>query len=484
MNRLSKSQTIKALTELRDSIARKTGQEGFKVLQYKTIEAIANALPATLEELRAIKGIGDKKLKQYGELILETIHSDRFNNDVPATKEPEQAEKPPVYTVGQFLDAVNGLLFDRFGNTPVRGEITGLNEHATGVYFMLKDKEDGSIMDCYLPLSVYRSLGVPFADGMEVKATGTPAVWKPRGRLSFRVDALELLGEGALKQAYELLKQKLEAEGLYIRKRPLPEFIGSIGIVTSRTGAVINDFRNNLMALGLNISLYDVRVEGARAVEEIRRGIKWFNDNQPDLDVLVVMRGGGSLEDLQAFNNEQIARTIFASGIPTIAGIGHDRDMPIASLVADAAVSTPTAAAVLINNSWQRLTEELPRREQALIHGLENALSRARYGIEKAGYIIDNYFERIKNRLDAFTEKLKQGLHALETACLSHKLKIEKAGQFLAGADPERNLRLGYSIVRNRGGKVVRTAADVKVGESISTKLYRGELESKVEEIK
>lgn len=368
-----------------------------------------------------------------------------------------------VLSVGEFLEAINEILETQ--SVFVVGEVTGAHVHQTGFYFSLKDSSatsgQAAVMDCYMSPHAYRNLGITVQDGMEAKVGGLPSIYKPKGRFSFRVETLELAGEGSLKKAYELLKGQLENEGLFARKRPLPEFISRVGIITSRTGAVIDDFRKNLLALGLEVYLKDVRVEGARATDNITCAIKWFNQKMPSLDVLIVIRGGGSLEDMQAFNNEHVARTMFASGIPTIAGIGHDRDVPIASLVADVMTSTPTAAAIRVNASWDRLVRELPLRARELADQFDGVLDdqRARINLDPALVLLGN------------------SLAAKARLCEAH-------GRYLESVDPERNLRLGYSIVSDTNGKVLKNLKGVSMGQDIQTRLYRGCIVSTVKTIK
>jgi exodeoxyribonuclease VII large subunit len=367
-----------------------------------------------------------------------------------------------IFSVSEFLDLINAAI----GQAPaiVQGEITGAHEHQTGVYFSLKDASvstgSTAIMDCYMSPLVYRGLGIKIEDGMQAKVGGVPSVYKPKGRFSFRVETLELAGEGSLKKAYELLKKQLESEGLFLRKRQLPEFIQRIGIITSRTGAVIDDFRKNVLQIGLALHLYDVRVEGARAVDQIVAAVQWFNAHMPELDVIAIMRGGGSLEDLQAFNNEHVARAIFASDIPTICAIGHDRDVPIAALIGDTATSTPTAAAVLVNQSWDRLAFALPAAGQKIVHGFERVLDDAYHGID-AEPMVRVYAQT----LDALATRL----HAYDV--------------YLDGVNPERNLARGYSIVTNREGSVVKSAEQLHEHDPLKIQFFHGAVESRVEKV-
>ncbi len=474
-----KEEIIRRLTDLRNELAEKSGQERYRIFQNKTIDYIAEMRPQTLDELAAIKGIGPKKLKELGSAILAITTGGEANIKEKVIQVSESGER--VFSVSDFLNHVNDILYKQ--NVLVQGEISSVNVHPSGVYLTLKDKKNEGILDCYIRPHIYSYLGVELEDGMEVKIGGFPSVYKRSGRFRFMVQTLEPTGEGSLKKAYELLKKKLEAEGLFVRKRPIPEFIKRIGIVTSRQGAVIEDFKNNLEHLGFELFLKDVRVEGIRAVEDITEAMRWFNNNSGklDLDALVVMRGGGSMEDLQAFDNELVARAIFASKVPTICGIGHHKDVTIASLVGDEAPSTPTGAAMKVNQSWDRLVKDLPILEREMVYAYESKLVAAYSRIESLREKMINYFRRAFVKF----ESLKSALFTVYERELVRV--IERVGiieKYLASVNPERNLKLGYSIVTDNFGKVIKDSSQVKIGEDIKTKLYKGEVISKVKETK
>src|SRR3989338_4987730 len=171
----------------------------------------------------------------------------------------ENLEK--IFSVSEFLDYLNAV-FGIQGNAFVFGEVSGFKKLPSGAYFSIKDKADGSVLECYMSPFGYRSSGIILEDGMEIKAGGAVNIYKPKGRLNFRVETIEPLGEGSLKKAYDALKKRLDSEGLFDRKRKLPEFISQVGVITSRTGAVIHDFRENLLPIGLEIYFKDTRVEG------------------------------------------------------------------------------------------------------------------------------------------------------------------------------------------------------------------------------
>jgi exodeoxyribonuclease VII large subunit len=386
-------------------------------------------------------------------------------------------EMPPVFSVGEFLDFVNELLGaqDFF----VVGEVIGARPHPTGMYFSLKDKNNGGVMDCYMSPYAYRGLGFPIEDGMELKVGGSPSIYKPKGRFSFKVETLEVAGEGALKKAYELLKKKLTDEGIFERKRPLPEFIRRVGLITSKTGAVIDDFRRNLLPLGIQVIHADVRVEGAQAADQIIKAVSTFDRRHDDIDVLVVIRGGGSMEDLQAFNNEHVVRAVFGARVPTIISIGHDRDVPLAQMAADASASTPTATAHTINASWDRL-RTLDQKARQIEYAFESTLSGIRADVGSYTHRLATQLARLMGRGRELEQHLHAALsrvgHGIERMCQT----VEAAERHLTAASPERLLKLGYSIATDESGAVIRSASQLRHGQTVTTRLGKGAFTAEV----
>lgn len=385
-----------------------------------------------------------------------------------------------ILTVGEFLDVVNELLGVQ--DFLVTGEVIGARPHPTGMYFSMKDKDGGGVMDCYMSPYAYRGLGFPIEDGMELKVGGSPSIYKPKGRFSFRVETLEVAGEGALKKAYELLKKKLTDEGIFDRKRPLPEFIRRIGLVTSKTGAVIDDFRRNLAPLGIQVVHADVRVEGAQAVDQIIAAIGAFDRRHEDIDVLVVIRGGGSMEDLQAFNNEHVVRAVFGARVPTIISIGHDRDVPLAQMAADASASTPTATAHTINASWDRLTT-IDQKAQQIGYAFESTLTSVRADVGSYTHRLATQLARLMGRGRELEQYLHAALSRVGYSIEQMRQTIQAAERHLIAASPERLLKLGYSIVTDTTGGVVRSISQLRHGQSITTRLSRGTFTAEVKEL-
>jgi exodeoxyribonuclease VII large subunit len=509
------------LLELRKNLADRLNTEPSKLWSDKVIDAVAASKPKSPDELKSIKGFSAKKIKDFGDLILFAVNDKVVTANVEEATQVETASvdetleglfedihnqeaAEKILSVSDYIDYVSQILSVATG-IKVQGEISKFTMHPTGVYITLRDKNDDSVLNCYMNPHAYRGLGIPLEAGMEVKVSGFPTIFRRRSELSFRIEDVELAGEGALKKAYELLKKQLETEGLFSRKRELPEYITSIGIITSKSGAVIDDFKKNLEPLGCKLYLVDARVEGTQAVSNILRGIKYFNAKMPHLDCLVIMRGGGSLEDMQAFNHEQVVRAIFASSIPTICAIGHDRDVPLACLVGDIYTSTPTAAAMEINKSWMKLKLSLPQLEDQLMYNFQSVIDQNKNQLDVLSHKMVGYVESIFQTFNHAREILNNNVVALQNKCkhlgaqsrllvkanMQHFLQtLHKLNQdllhkekFLFNMNPERNLKLGYSIVRNNAGKLVRSIKDVKTGDEIISSLSDGTFNATVDTI-
>jgi len=385
-----------------------------------------------------------------------------------------------IWTVDDFLEHLNDFLSKE--RVVVEGEIFDFKKHPTGFYFYLKDPIKKSILPCYLHPKKAIFLGFDLKEGDLIQVRGFSMVYKPKGTLNFYVESLLLKGEGALKKAYEILKSKLEKEGLFNRKRPIPQFIQNIGLITSKNGAAIDDFRKNLRKINLKIYFYDVRVEGIQAPEQIIKAIDYFNQKLANkIDVLVIIRGGGSLEDLQAFNNEEVVRKIFSSKIPVITGIGHERDIPLSNLVSDLSVSTPSFAAQVINDSWLPLFQELPLFEKSIFSLFEKIFLTLPILKNK----LFSYFEQnlkiqkiFLNNFQSLTiSKLRNFINEIE----KETLVFEK---YLKNFNPLNNLKLGYSLTFDKSGKLIKNVEKLKKGDKIKTMFHKGSVQSKVEEIK
>ena len=366
-----------------------------------------------------------------------------------------------TFTVSEYVELWNNF-FKKIKPAKVLGEISQVKSGPSGhIYFTVKDKSGTSILDCIIWNRNYLMCGVKFEVGMEVILQGRPSIYGPSGRFSFIADTVELVGEGALKKAYDELKKKLEKAGVFAeeRKRSLPEFVHKIGVITSRDGAVIHDFVNNLGKFGFEILLVDSRVEGQQATKSLLDSVKTLRDKK--IEVLVIIRGGGSLESLQAFNNEALIREIVDFPVPVIAGIGHDQDVPLLALAADYMTSTPTAAAHLLNQSWEEAYSKI-RAFANILNRIPAEIRRIREDINRTWLITTEFLEsRIKD--------IRQTLAMTE--------------QMIKLNDPTRQLKLGYSIAR-LGGKIVRDTSGLKKGDVLEIQLGKGEIETEVKNIK
>lgn len=389
----------------------------------------------------------------------------------------ERGQFEPI-SVSRYLDRLNDLL--KAEPARVIGEVTQVQFAASGhIYFCLKDKEGNALINCALWKSRAGIYGSVIKDGTEVIITGSANIYAANGRLSLIAEAVELVGEGALKAQYEALKKKLLEEGLFApeRKKELPLYPREIGVITSTTGAVIHDFCNNLGKHGLTVHIMDARVEGAAAVPDLLAAIKTFK--QKKLDALVIIRGGGSFESLAAFDNEMLVRAICDLPFPVIAGIGHHQDQPLMCYAADLAVSTPTAAAVALNRSWDEAVYLLKNSQHSIFSGMQSALTESRMILTTANEAVQDCFDKIIGRYNRSVEKIRLAISNFGVYLQVQHEKIKNYSTLINQNDPHRQLRLGYSIVRKHG-KIIRSSQEVNIGDKLSVTLCDGEINTQV----
>jgi len=386
--------------------ARRDQVELFRVIANQAVEEIASKKPQNKSELLEVKGIKEKKYAKYGEEILAMVRGDGESEEfVESFKEESK-----VFEVGEYLDFLNEKLQD--AEARVKGEVSSVDIRGNYIFFSIKGKDEESLISCFVWKNDYDVSGVALQEGMEVVIWGYPNIYKPSGRLSFQVKLIELVGEGLLKKAYEELKKKLENEGLFApeRKKPLPKYIQKIGLITSHQGAAIGDFISNVGNYGYKIKFFDSRVEGKQAVFELVKGVKWLNKNIPDLDTIVLVRGGGSMESLQAFNAEVLVREIATSKIPVLAGVGHEQDVTLAALTADLMVSTPTAAALEIRRPWDEAIHGVESSEKYILDAFQNILAENKNNILETERILSGQLAEIFERFRRARENLKNNL--------------------------------------------------------------------------
>jgi len=454
---------------------------------------------------------------------------DPFAPQLDLSFEPPRSARR-VWPVRELVGQVRELVEQEFGDVWVEGEISNFRPAPSGhVYFTLKDA------DAQLPAVLFRrqALLLRFRpeDGLHVLVRGRVSVYEQRGQMQLVAETMEPVGAGSLQLAFEQLKQKLKSEGLFDaeRKRPLPAFPRTVGIVTSPTGAVIRDFLNIVSRRhsGLNVLVFPVSVQGDSAAAEVEAALAALNASSL-VDVIVLARGGGSLEDLAAFNSERVARGIAASRLPVVSAIGHETDFTISDFVADLRAPTPSAAAELITEAQHRIGEhlasQLHRLDRAARFQLLQSRQRlTRLPIGRAEACVNTLLHRQAQRLDDLGFRMEasvaEPLRALERhvaelagAVLRHdpRQSISRARERLTACrtrlhrtlerDLDRSatrlsalharlhslsplavLERGYALVRDAAGRLVRSTAQVTAGSLVTTRLADGEFTSRVE---
>ncbi len=425
--------------------AKKDHLEPYMVLQFNTIKEIVRLQPKTNMDLLHIKGIGPVKVRKYGDELLRIVRGDgvtrdfaqkhdsaldlfseaQMVNDAAVMSENPEKKKllfnketgeilddtHDAISVTTFVTMLDTTLRANFESVRVQGEVVGFKRNASGhAYFEIKDRE--SVLRCMVFSTRYDISGVALSDGMEIIITGYPNYHKQYG-FGFVGITVELYGEGALKKAYDDLKKKLDAEGLFSieRKRELAQLPQRVGLITSRTGAAIGDFTTNVGQYGYTIIFHQSRVEGAQAVDDLITALRVMATKE--LDVLVIVRGGGSLESLQAFNNEKIVHMIANFPVPVIAGVGHEQDETLTTLVADKGVSTPTAAARAVREGWDQCGEYIRSHEQELLRNFEKQLSQKKdIIIDHEKFLINNLHMIIADARELFV-RFMYGVHKM-----------------------------------------------------------------------
>ena len=392
-----------------------------------------------------------------------------------------------TYTVGELTRAIRGALESDFRDLWVEGEISNCRRPSSGhVYFTLKDSS--AQIRCAMFKRSSQVVRFKVEDGMKVLANGSISVYEPRGEYQLVVKKLEPRGVGALQLAFEQLKQRLEREGLFReeRKRPIPMIPDRIGIVTSPTGAAIRDILNVIgrRFAPVHLILYPVRVQGTGASSEIAEALRYFS-RSGTVDVVIAGRGGGSIEDLWAFNEEEVARAIYESAVPVIAAIGHEIDFTIADFTADKRAPTPSAAAELVVAERERLAKDVQSLGDRVTACMEARLLRAGERVEAArgryGFrLVEDRIKQWLQRMDELGERLGD---TSTRRTERERGRVEVLEGKLAGLNPLAVLSRGYSLAFKLPGRVlVRDAADVGPGDLVEVKVARGEFRAKVED--
>ena len=454
----------------------------------------------------------------------------------------DETERRPL-TVSELTESVRKAIEARFSTVWVEGEISNFKAHSSGHwYFTIKDEGAQLRAKCFR--SANSRIRFRPKDGLHVRARGRLTVYEARGEYELIVEALDPVGAGALQIAFEQLRDRLQAEGLFApeRKRPLPIFPGRVGVVTSPTGAAIRDILNVISrrTRTVHVLFSPARVQGESAGSDIARAIKLLNDHHQraqaegrdkDLvDVLIVGRGGGSTEDLWAFNTEEVARAIRGSAIPVISAVGHETDFTIADFVADQRAATPSAAAELVAAREDQLCATLAQSGQSLARLMRYKILTARSRVQQQA--LSQAFAEVRSRMRDAAAATNSARHRLEilinqmlrsvrlrndalnaslapaqlrarfaearvrfdSAYTNCNLAIEKqleeargrlgiAAASLDALSPLAVLQRGFAIAQSEDGKLLRDAKMVSVGDSIKIRLAVGRIGARVDDI-
>jgi exodeoxyribonuclease VII large subunit len=409
----------------------------------------------------------------------------------------DETERKPL-TVSQLTNSIRIALESRFASVWVEGEISNFKDHSSGHwYFTLKDEHAQLRAKCFR--STNTRIRFRPANGLKVRARGKLSVYAPRGEYELVVEALDPVGAGALRIAFEQLRDRLQAEGLFAKelKRPLPVFPRRVGIVTSPTGAAIRDILNVISrrTRTVHVLFSPARVQGDAAGPDIARAIRFINQyheralregREADLvDVLIVGRGGGSTEDLWAFNQEEVARAIRKSLIPVISAVGHETDFTIADFAADFRAPTPSAAAEIVAAREDQLCSALDHLGRQLVRLTRFQVVNLRARVQEQA--LSHAFDEVKSRLaDA-----RLRLDAASSACdglIAARIQEgrERLGLAAASLDalsPLGVLQRGYAIAQDASGRLLRDATTVSQGDAVRVRLAKGKLNARVEGI-
>jgi exodeoxyribonuclease VII large subunit len=443
----------------------------------------------------------------------------------------EDRSERRIWPVRDLVERVRGLVEQQFIDVWVEGEISNLRPAPSGhIYFTLKDAE------AQLPVVLFRRQATLLRfrpeDGLHVLVRGRVSVYAQRGQLQLVAETLEPVGAGSLQLAFEQLRDRLKAEGLFDaeRKQPLPAFPRAVAVVTSPTGAVIRDFLNIVgrRHSGLNVLVCPVAVQGDAAPAEIATAIESLNQSGL-ADLIVLARGGGSLEDLAAFNSELVARAIAASALPVVSAVGHETDFTIADFAADLRAPTPSAAAELVTEAQYKVAERLAADEQRLLRAARYRLLQARQRVdglhaERAEWRITALLQRLGQQLDDAALRIETTIggqlrlrqkrtadlaaavlrhdprralaavrqrltlsrhhldHAAERALRDAATHLRAVDARLHALSPLAVLDRGYALVERSDGALIRSSAQLATGDLVTTRLSRGAFTSRVEE--
>ncbi|MDO4868939.1 MAG: exodeoxyribonuclease VII large subunit [Bacillota bacterium] len=389
--------------------------------------------------------------------------------------------------VAQLNNYINRVLGTDpiLGNVSVIGEVSNLKFHSSGhVYFTLKD--ESSKVNCFLAASNLERIKSPLDEGMQIIATGYISVYERGGYYSLNIRDIENSGAGQLAIQFEKLKAKLQKEGLFdpAAKKELPAFPYKVAVVTSPTGAAVSDITRTIKNKNdfVDILICPVLVQGPAAPEDIVKALDFLNEAVKDVDVIITGRGGGSMEELWAFNEEAVARAIYRSRIPVISAVGHETDFTIADFVADVRAATPTAAAEIAVPDIREVRTRLSDLRESLAEGLLTAVDKRKQKLSALdpeafanGIRTRVAFEQVNAEriMDFMTSHIERRIEsARDRADMLHKL--------IEASNPTGILKRGYSVVYNNKGSIINNVSDLEAGDLIRIRTSRGSAEAEV----
>jgi exodeoxyribonuclease VII large subunit len=393
----------------------------------------------------------------------------------------------PVLTVSALTNKIRDTLESDFDNVFVVGEISNAKVYPSGHwYFSMKDQE--ATLPCVCFKNSNSSLKFKLEDGLMMVARGKLSVYPPRGAYQMIVTSLEPVGVGEWQLAFEQLKAKLTQEGLLdpARKKAIPLLPRRVGVVTSPVGAALRDILSAISRRNKTVSVLisPAKVQGDGSAEDVARAIKLL-ENESDLDVIIVARGGGSIEDLWSFNTEVVARAVAQCSIPIISGVGHETDTTICDLVADLRAPTPTAAAELVARGSAELLEKWSFLNIRLLGSMTDRLIRARRMIERLSpaNALNRYADRLALAQVNLARRKQHMINRIERLVQAQSSRRKELFQELQALGPKNVLTRGFSVLRHSDGRVIRSIADLKCGDIVEAILSKGKVKLKVEAV-
>ncbi len=384
-----------------------------------------------------------------------------------------------IFSVSEASQLINQTLEYAYPIIIIEGEVANYKiSQDKWVFFDIKDNQ--TVLSCFM--SIYQ-LNNPLEDGMLIRIKCSPKItnW---GKFSLTVRSIELAGEGSVKKAFDILRAKLEKEGIFAteRKRPLPIYPKNVALITSRQAAAYNDFLKvlNDRWCGVNVNLLQVQVQGEVAPDQIVKAIRYFNNNHTKYDALVIIRGGGSAEDLQAFATESVTREVYGSKIPTIVGIGHEDDVSLAELAADVRAATPTDAARLLVLD----KKEMVVKVSSIISQQHSAISQKIDTTTNKLLVMERLFSNVLANANTLNNEMLNSILTSITRLYSRDVvRFEKNIARLTSLDPQSVLRRGYAVVMSKDTRV-RSSAQLSVGQNIMIQLDKGKVGAEVKYLK